>query len=206
MEREAFLSRIPSARTAVEIPDTLPPTMVSGMPDTEAFGRFAHELRLLGGEARRVPSMELDAAIAAALADCASAVVGPDLGVHEAAVAHGLELAGCRAEAPGRARTAAADAGVTGALLGVSSTGSVLVSSVAGSRLTSLLPPLHVVVLEEDRLVPGFEELFEAVPRFASAASQLVLISGPSRTSDIEMTLVHGVHGPRRLIVLGVQS
>jgi L-lactate dehydrogenase complex protein LldG len=73
-------------------------------------------------------------------------------------------------------------------------------------RTTGLLPPSHIVVLPRERLVPGFEELFEQMPGFVAASSQLVLVTGPSRTSDIEMTLVRGVHGPGRVAVLVVSA
>jgi len=85
------------------------------------------------------------------------------------------------------------------------STGSVLVRMGPDApRVVSLLPFHHLVILPEDRLVAGFEELFAAMPEHALAASQTVLITGPSRTADIELSLVRGVHGPARFTVLVV--
>ncbi len=121
------------------------------------------------------------------------------------AVLAGLAGAGCEAREPSREAAAGADLGITPAALGVASTGSVLVPMGPGApRVASLLPPLHVVVLPEDRIVAGFEELFEELPRHASETAQAVLITGPSRTSDIERTLVWGVHGPVRMVALAV--
>jgi len=62
------------------------------------------------------------------------------------------------------------------------------------------------VVLPMSRLVPGLEEALEAVAAVQGTSSAPVLVTGPSRTSDIEMTTVFGVHGPRALRVLLVEG
>lgn len=127
------------------------------------------------------------------------------MGEHRGAVEEGLRQAGCDAVEPTREAAATAGLGITGAALGVASTGSVLLPMGPDSpRVASLLPPHHVVVLPEDRLVQGFEELYAEMPERARGASQVVLVTGPSRTADIEMTIVRGVHGPARLTVLVV--
>jgi L-lactate dehydrogenase complex protein LldG len=133
-----------------------------------------------------------------------TAVVQNDLGAYREDVVTGLRDAGCRALDADREAATTADLGITSALLGVASTGSVLLSSASGPRSTGLLPPAHLVILDEDAIVPGFEELMTELARLAREASHLVLITGPSRTSDIEMTTVRGVHGPERVIVLVV--
>ena len=107
---------------------------------------------------------------------------------------------------PTRANAAVADLGVTGATLAVASTGSVLVPMGSDApRVASLLPPLHVVVVREEDLVPGFDELFARLPSLARDRAQVVLITGPSRTGDIELTLVRGVHGPVEIVVFVVR-
>lgn len=100
-----------------------------------------------------------------------------------------------------RTACATADLGVTGADLALAETGSVVVSTGPGkSRLVSLLPPVHVVVVPKSRLVA---DLFAwNRPNINEFPSQIVWISGPSKTADIEQTLVVGVHGPKRLIVI----
>ena len=83
-------------------------------------------------------------------------------------------------------------------------TGSILVSSDCGGRGASVVAPVHVVVAEVDQLVPNIEAAF-ARYRTRDAAlrnSYLCLISGSSRTADIEKILVLGAHGPRRLVVV----
>ena len=95
---------------------------------------------------------------------------------------------------------------MTTAALGVASTGSVLVRGTPGSpRIASLLPDTHLVVVPQARLIGGFEELFERVPAAMEGVAGSVLITGPSRTADIEMQVVRGAHGPRSVTVLLVE-
>jgi L-lactate dehydrogenase complex protein LldG len=176
--------------------------MVSaGEPDPD---RFAAELETTGGECHRVPATGLSEAVASAASGLTSVIAGPDLGAHRDAVLAGLELATCAVVQPSRDAAAAADLGVTTAILGVASTGSVLLSSAVVHRSTGLLPPTHLVILDEDAIVPGFDQLMARLGPLAAETAHLALITGPSRTSDIEMTTVRGVHGPERVIVLVV--
>jgi L-lactate dehydrogenase complex protein LldG len=93
--------------------------------------------------------------------------------------------------------------GITGALAGIAESGTIAVVSGAGrSRLASLLPPVHIAVLRAERLYPSLDAFFAAHPDVADAGSNLVLITGPSRTADIEMTLTRGVHGPGEVHVV----
>ncbi len=87
-----------------------------------------------------------------------------------------------------------AEVGVTGADWGLAETGSlVLLTGPTQDRLLSLLPPVHVALLPEDRILTDIEALFECLDEVPSA---LIFITGPSRTADIEQTLTPGVHGP----------
>ena len=69
-------------------------------------------------------------------------------------------------------------------------------------RLISLVPPLHIAVVPADRILSSLDELFTILPDPALESSSMVLIGGPSRTGDIEMTLTLGVHGPREVYVV----
>jgi len=90
--------------------------------------------------------------------------------------------------------------GVTGALAGIADTGSLVLVGGPGSPLTaSLLPEVHVAILKSSALVPSLSDALQ-IPEVAEVAAG-VIISGPSRTADIEMTLTIGVHGPGELIV-----
>jgi L-lactate dehydrogenase complex protein LldG len=93
------------------------------------------------------------------------------------------------------------EAGVSEALYGLADTGSVvLAASPEEPRSRSLLPFVHVSLLREERILPGLEELFDAVG--ADLPSALAIVTGPSRSADIEQTLVVGVHGPGEVHVV----
>ena len=92
------------------------------------------------------------------------------------------------------------DAGVTTAQWGIAETGTlVLESARERSRLASLVPPVHVAILSTRCICPS---LGDALVRVDPASHAITLITGPSRTSDIELTLVVGVHGPQTVHVL----
>lgn len=100
--------------------------------------------------------------------------------------------------------SATADLGITGAVHGVALTGSLVVDSTrAGARGASLLPPLHLALLRRDAILPDAGALFRHLPERLpdGLPSNLVLITGPSKSADIELILTVGVHGPKELIV-----
>lgn len=100
-------------------------------------------------------------------------------------------------------QAAAADLGITGAAFGIALTGSILVDAArAGGRSASLLPPIHLALLRADRIVATPGAVLRALPQHpAGLSSNLVLITGPSRSADIELQLTLGVHGPREVWV-----
>jgi L-lactate utilization protein LutC len=98
---------------------------------------------------------------------------------------------------------AAADVGITSADYALADTGTlVMISSPREARLISLLPPAHIAVVPRDRILTGLDELFSILPNPAEVSSSMVLITGPSRTADIEQILVRGVHGPGQIMVV----
>ena len=108
-----------------------------------------------------------------------------------------------------RAALLECDAGLTGAQAGIAETGTlVLRSREERHRLVSLVPPVHVAVLRASRILGGLEEAFEfaAADGPAALSRAVTLITGPSRTADIELTLVVGVHGPKELHVIVLEE
>ena len=99
---------------------------------------------------------------------------------------------------------AAAEVGITSADFALADTGTLVFMT--EPRLVSLLPPKHVAIIDRAKIISGLDELFRRVPLAADVASSMVLITGPSRTADIEMRLVRGVHGPGEILVLIVSS
>jgi L-lactate dehydrogenase complex protein LldG len=95
------------------------------------------------------------------------------------------------------------EVGVTGAECLIARTGSILVRTIsAGGRRLSVLPPTHIVIAEEKQIVSSLEDAFKMIESNEDLWSYATLITGPSRTSDIEKQLVLGAHGPKRLIVI----
>jgi len=100
---------------------------------------------------------------------------------------------------------AAVDVGITSADYALADTGTlVMLASPQEARMISLLPPAHIAVVPRARILTGLDELFSLLPRPAESTSSMVLITGPSRTADIEQILVRGVHGPGVLSVVVV--
>ncbi len=97
----------------------------------------------------------------------------------------------------------ATDAAITSCVAGIAETGSlVLWPTPAEPRLLSLVPPIHCVLLNASRLFSTLHELLVAEDWRSRMPTNVLLISGPSKSADIEQTLAYGVHGPARLIVL----
>jgi L-lactate dehydrogenase complex protein LldG len=94
-----------------------------------------------------------------------------------------------------------ADVGLTGVDAALAETGTAVVSSGPGrSRLTPLLPPVHIALIATSQLTT---DLFTwTAARNAPPPSAMTLISGPSKTADIEQTMAIGVHGPKRFIAI----
>ena len=99
-----------------------------------------------------------------------------------------------------------APAGISLAIAGVAESGSVVVGQDnENAAVTSLLPDTNIIMLPVQSLYATLESWVQASGKGALAGQQsLVLITGPSRTADIEMTLTIGVHGPARLIVIAI--
>jgi L-lactate dehydrogenase complex protein LldG len=106
-----------------------------------------------------------------------------------------------------KAACAAADIGITSVDYALAATGTfVMLSSHNEARLISLLPPTHIAIIPRSRLLANLDELLGILPRPADQTSSMVLITGPSRTADIEQILVRGVHGPGEVYAVVVDE
>ena len=95
--------------------------------------------------------------------------------------------------------------GVTGCYCAIAETGTlVFVTGAETPTGTFLLPETHVAIVRADQIVPAMEDAFARIrAEYASAWPRAInLVSGPSRTGDIEQTIVLGAHGPRRLHIV----
>jgi L-lactate dehydrogenase complex protein LldG len=102
-----------------------------------------------------------------------------------------------------RSACIAAGVGISSASYAIADPGALVVLAGAEEeRLISLAPPRHIAVVPADRVLTSLDEFFTVVPDPALESSSMVLIGGPSRTGDIEMTLTLGVHGPREVYVV----
>jgi L-lactate dehydrogenase complex protein LldG len=101
----------------------------------------------------------------------------------------------------------AADIGISGVDALIAETGTLAVGARPGEpRSLSLLPLVNIVVAERRQLLPDLFDWFEKVGAGDSLPSCLTLITGPSKTGDIELRLVTGVHGPGELHVIVVDT
>jgi len=97
------------------------------------------------------------------------------------------------------------DGVITGAALAIAESGTVALdgSPDQGRRALTLIPDLHLCVVQASRIVPALPHALELLSAsVAPGRPPLLLISGPSATADIELSRVQGVHGPRRLEIL----
>ncbi len=166
--RDAILSAIPEAGGSLQREGVRTPALNSGL-----WVHFQSKLEALGGRVVAEISLPTDSVW---VEEAASALLGEE---STAASIWDAQLGVCVAE------------------LAVAEMGSVLVCSGNGrERLSSLIPPINLILVPRDRIVGTLAEAIENLPDRNCA-----LITGPSRTADIEGVLVKGVHGPKEVWV-----
>jgi len=210
MSREAILNKVRTAlgRTAGQAIAEPPPVRLR-VAEMDAEMRAANLLRAveaLAGKTRRAATTEDARAYVGAVLDGRPAVASNASFLRECGIVDlpGVE-SGFTDAAALRVRCATADVGITSADYALADTGTlVMLASPAEARLVSLLPPVHIAVAPIGRVLSGLDELFTILPNPAAGTSSMVLITGPSRTADIEQILVRGVHGPGEIHVVVV--
>lgn len=212
MERSRFLARLHrSLADALPAASPAHPPPPFGAVAAPTYRRsldnlsvaFVEQATVAGARVRRVPLGGIGRFLAEVVAahDVRRAVVSRDAEVATAP----SHLAALEVEVAPQAdilAAVAADLAVTGAAFGIAATGSIVVTaSRAGARSISLLPPVHAALVPESSLLATPSDLWRQLPRWfpEGLPSQIVLITGPSKTSDIELVLITGVHGPRHL-------
>ncbi|HDZ39781.1 MAG TPA: lactate utilization protein [Marinobacter sp.] len=98
------------------------------------------------------------------------------------------------------------DAAITSTRGGIAETGTLILWPTPDEpRLMSLVPPIHIAVLEASEIYTTFHEAMLAQNWASGMPTNALLVSGPSKTADIEQTLAYGVHGPKELIILVIE-
>jgi L-lactate dehydrogenase complex protein LldG len=209
-EREAILHRVRTAlgRAAGEAPASAPPPRIR-IPESAVDARIEAlfcNLGKLAGKTYLASSAEDARNYVAELTQGKPAVASnaPFLIECEIASLPGVRTGFTEPDAL-RAECASAQYGITSADYALADTGTlVMLASPEEARLVSLLPPVHIAVVPRAKILTGLDELFSIMPRPGDVTSSMVLITGPSRTADIEQILVRGVHGPGEIHVVVV--
>ncbi|MCM8594267.1 lactate utilization protein [Accumulibacter sp.] len=95
------------------------------------------------------------------------------------------------------------DAGLTSTRGAIAETGTLIIwPDEREPRLLSLVPPIHFALLDADRIHDSLPEAMREQGWAAAMPANALLVSGPSKTADIQVTLAYGAHGPKELIVL----
>jgi L-lactate utilization protein LutC len=215
-ERDQFLKRVRRAVAEGNRAGGAPPLPARGSVGHQGAGpdpaaRFRDELTAAGGKAHLVADGQEAVAVIVGLVRALSArrallgggPVLDELPLAPALTEMGVEVLSVAALEGPAARQAffAADVGISGVDYLIAETGSLAVRSGPGQpRSLSLLPPVHIAVAHRRQLLPDLFDLFEA--EGAGPPACLTLITGPSKTGDIELRLVTGVHGPGEVHVV----
>jgi L-lactate utilization protein LutC len=179
----------------------------------ELVSGFAREFEAVRGSFLGVLSPEEAAARIASLAREVGArlvAVGEGVTLDAAVFTHALQEGGCAVERFGKLddgerpaaleRLARCDIGIAEAHYAIASTGTfAVVGAPARPNSLTLLPPISVIVVHVERLVLDLAQALGALGPDLVSAHRLSLITGPSRTADIEKRIVLGVHGPKTL-------
>lgn len=209
--REALLAEVRQAlgRKPGQAPSAPPRVriVIPEIPAEQRIALFQSRLEELGGKVYRVPTL------AAACDKVAQLIDGPSVASNSAVLAKaGISTmpnvtSGYTEATAVREACRTAACGITSADFALAETGTlVMIASPQEARLVSLLPPVHIAVVPVNRLLTGLDELYTLKARPADSTSSMVFITGPSRSADIEMILVRGVHGPRIVHVIFVDE
>lgn len=212
--RSALDKPQPGADAPPQSPRTVP--VAPAARRAELCSRFVRELEAVGGRALQVASAAEAAAEIARLAVEAGAqraALGQGVTIDFAPAAEALTRRGIAMVPAGpvtaadrrevREQMSQCEIAVAEADYAIAASGTLLlVADESSPRSLTLLPPLSAVVVHVDRILPDLASALRALGPAALAEHQVSLITGPSRTADIEKIIVLGVHGPKQLYAI----
>jgi len=199
------LRDVPSSERPEDVPVARKYRQAGSASPAELITRFTERLVDYKAKVQRVMLADLPDAIAAACAARGVLRLVAPADLPEGWVPTQVELLRDTGGALSNQQLDASDGVLTGSALGIAQTGTIVLDGgpAQGRRVLTLLPDYHLCVVRADQIV---ELVPEAIARLGPAVRQqrrpITLISGPSATSDIELSRVEGVHGPRTLEVL----
>jgi L-lactate dehydrogenase complex protein LldG len=205
--REAVLGRVRAALgsaspAAVEIPRAYRQAgrRATGVERADGVARFCERVGEYRARVQRVCATDLDALVFELLAS--ARVLVP---MRPPSSLEGLQALGDDPPLAPR-ELAGADAVLTGCALAIARTGTIVLdgSASCGRWALTLVPDHHVCIVRAEQIVGDVPDAIAALQRTNATARPIMLISGPSATSDIELERVEGVHGPRKLEVVVV--
>jgi L-lactate dehydrogenase complex protein LldG len=99
------------------------------------------------------------------------------------------------------------DAGITHCRAGIADTATIVLwPDIFEPRSLSLVPPCHIALIKRSTIVSNFSELMITQTWQNNMPTNIVLVSGPSKTADIQQTLAYGAHGPSQLVVILIED
>jgi len=206
--REEVLARVRAALAGPDgarpaVPEVVRPHARADVAPEEAVERFAERAAEYRATVHRTSGAEAASVVAGVLAAHGAARVGVPPGLDGAWRPEGVELV--EDAGLGAAQLDGLDGVVTGCALAIAETGTIVLDGGArsGRRALTLVPDLHVCVVEAGQVVLSVPEAIAALGETVRDGGRpITFVSGPSATSDIELNRVEGVHGPRRLEVV----
>lgn len=186
------------------------PTAANSSSDLSLVELFKASLEAVDGHCVVVRS---ESEVASTLGDIIKRLQGTRLRARRIAISNAagidqlLTRSGCELDEVGVTPSASDvfrfDVGVSRAQAGIAETGTLLLdSSRERNRLVSLVPPVHIAVINASQIVGTLGEALSLLRQTEQVSPIVTLVTGPSRTADIELTLAIGVHGPQELYVV----
>jgi L-lactate dehydrogenase complex protein LldG len=185
---------------------------------TELTAQFARELEAVGGVFLGAYTPDEVRGRVVALAreiGVRTAAIGAGVTLNADPIARGLEHSGVAVTWPGessdegraayRGRLASCDLGIIEADAGIASTGTfAVIGGPKRPNSLTLLPPTNLLIINADRMHPDLAAAVAQIGAETFVTRRVALITGPSRTADIEKMIVIGVHGPKKLYALAI--